>query len=257
MIVIDTLAAAIPGANENDSADISRVLARCKRVSDALKTHVMLVHHMNAQGSKVRGHSSIKANLENVILVEMDPERRDEDGRPLRHARLDKQKDGEDGARWSFVLRGGIETGKDKNGNPQTSCVVVPPEGRAAEIGGGREASLPDTAATLPTGKKSRCARSTRRPLTTARTRRQRSGLPAGIRVVEWAKWRARWARLAFDDEGRVQRKAERIGRALLTKRLIGKDGNWVWKVTRGKDAKAAEPAEPDFDWTAGQERAA
>ena len=255
LIELDTLSTAMPGANENDGADMSRILARCARISEALKCHVQFVHHMNAQGTKARGHTSIFANLENVIFVERDMERRDEDGRPLREARIAKQKDEEDGAKWSFVLRGGIEVGQDKYGNPITSCVVVPPEGRVAEIGGGR----------VNTPSKYRGHLSDRqeiamRALSDALIEHGQDapaslGLPAGMRVVEWSQWRERWARLDFNDEAKVQKESIRIGQALLTKRVIGKDGNFVWKVKADRADKPQEPKPEDTQasWLDGE----
>ncbi len=243
LVVIDTFATATPGANENDGADMSRVLARCARISETLKTHVMLVHHMNASGQKPRGHTSIFANLENVILLERHTEKTDGDGRPIREARLAKQKDGEDGTRWRFVLRGGVEVGRDADGDPITSCVVVPPDGCTADIGGG-----PGVVAGKYKGRLTDRQEIAMRALQDALIEHGRAapralGLPAGTRVVEWAQWRVRWARVAFDDEGEVQKESKRIGRSLLTRRLIGKDGNWVW-IVHG-DESQQEAAEP------------
>ena len=100
LVVIDTLAAATPGANENASEDMSRVLARCARIATACNCHVMIVHHMNADGVKPRGHTSIFANLDTVIAVEKT--QASADGRPVRRCKLMKQKDGEDGQNYGF-----------------------------------------------------------------------------------------------------------------------------------------------------------
>ncbi len=244
LIDIDTLSAATPGADENGSADMSRVLARCNRISEATKAHVRLTHHMNASGSKPRGHTSIFANLENVILVEKDPEKRDEDGRPIREARIAKQKDGEDGARWRFVLRGGIEVGRDGDGEPITSCVVVPPEGREAEIVGGRGAAPAKYRGHLSDRQEIAMRALNDALLEHGQDAPAGLGLPAGMRVVEWAKWRERWARLDFNDEAKVQKESIRIGQALLTKRIIGKDGNWVWVVKKEKAVAQEQKAD-------------
>ena len=255
LVELDTLSTAMPGANENDGADMSRILARCARISDALKCHVQFVHHMNASGTKARGHTSIFANLENVIFVERDLEKRDEDGRPIREARIAKQKDDEDGARWNFVLRVGIEVGQDKNGNPITSCVVIPPEGRSAEIGGGR-VSAPSKYRGHLTDRQEIAMRALSDALIEHGIDAPAElGLPAGVRVVEWAQWRARWAKLAFgDDEAKAQKEAVRVGEALLAKRIIGKDGQWVWKVKAEKAAaQAPKPDETQADWLNGE----
>jgi hypothetical protein len=132
LVVIDTLSAATPGANENASEDMSKVLARCARLAAKLRCHVMLVHHLNAAGSKPRGHSSLFANIENAI--EIVPTEKTVSGgyradgseihRKVRSARITKQKDGEDGLAWEFTLKQ-VVLGKDLDGDPITSCVIV------------------------------------------------------------------------------------------------------------------------------------
>lgn len=132
LVVIDTLSAATPGANENASEDMSKVLARCARIAAQLRCHVMLVHHLNAAGSKPRGHSSLFANIENAI--EIIPTDKTVSGgfradgseirRKVRAARISKQKDAEADVSWEFVLKQ-VVIGKDIDGDPITSCVVV------------------------------------------------------------------------------------------------------------------------------------
>jgi DNA primase catalytic core len=131
LVVIDTFAKATQGANENASEDMSRVLARGQRISEALGAHVLFVHHLNAGGTKVRGHSSLMGNVENAIEVGPTEHKETEeiDGhqivRVVREARISKQKDGEYGGRWNFVLKQ-VVIGRDLDGEPITSCVVCP-----------------------------------------------------------------------------------------------------------------------------------
>lgn len=131
LVVIDTLSAATPGANENASEDMSKILARCALIAKHCNCHVMLVHHLNAAGSKPRGHSSLFANIENAIEVSLTDRtcagKRDdgsEINRPVHVAKLTKQKDGESGLQWDFALKQ-IVLGKDIDGEAITSCVVV------------------------------------------------------------------------------------------------------------------------------------
>lgn len=132
LIVIDTFNKATPGANENDGKDMGIVLARCDRIKAATGAHVMLVHHLNAGGTKARGHTSLFANVENVILTYRIPDNSDADGRPIREWKISKQKDGEDGIAERFVLPQ-IEIGVDEDGDRKTSCIVARPSGTAGE----------------------------------------------------------------------------------------------------------------------------
>lgn len=129
LIIIDTFNKATPGANENDGKDMGMVLARCDRVRVETGAHVMLVHHLNAGGTKARGHTSLFGNVENVITVRKT-EGTDSNNRKVREWVLSKAKDGEDGITEKFVLPS-VQIGVDPDGDKITSCIVARPEGGA------------------------------------------------------------------------------------------------------------------------------
>lgn len=118
MVVIDTLAKATAGADEISGKDMGMVLDNVDLIQQKTGAHVMLVHHLNAGGSKVRGHSSIYANVDQVILVERDEQTK------IRTVVLDKQKDDEDGQRFQFDLPK-VVIGIDEEGRQITSCVCT------------------------------------------------------------------------------------------------------------------------------------
>lgn len=132
LVIIDTFNKATPGANENDGKDMGAVLARCDRIRRETGAHVMLVHHLNSGGTKARGHTSLFANVENVISVKKVEDASDGDGRQIREWRIAKQKDGEDGVSKRFVLKS-VQIGQDEDGDAITSCVVMPPGGQTLE----------------------------------------------------------------------------------------------------------------------------
>lgn len=118
-LFIDTLAKAQGIADENSGKDMAAVMANIDAIAEAVPgCHVALVHHFNAAGTKLRGHSSIYANIDQVILVT-----KAEDSK-LRTAVLDKQKDDEDGAKIDFELQV-VEIGQRPDGKPITSCVTL------------------------------------------------------------------------------------------------------------------------------------
>jgi hypothetical protein len=81
---------------------------------------------MNAGRTKLRGHTSVYANVDQVVLVTKDENSR------TRTAVLDKQKDGEDGAEIKFELFV-VEVGQRAiDGKPITSCVTLPVGGVVA-----------------------------------------------------------------------------------------------------------------------------
>ena len=119
LVVIDTLATATPGADENSGRDMSTVLGNVARICDKCQCHVQLVHHLNAAGGKLRGHTSVYANVGQVILVERDEET------GIRTVKLDKQKDDEDGRTMKFELMQ-VAIGMDEDGQKITSCICLP-----------------------------------------------------------------------------------------------------------------------------------
>lgn len=119
LVVIDTLAKATAGADEISGKDMSLVLDNVDQIQAKTGAHVMLVHHMNAGGQKVRGHSSIYANVDNVLLVSRDEQTK------IRTVVLDKQKDDDEGQRFQFELPQ-VVLGIDDSGRQITSCVCIP-----------------------------------------------------------------------------------------------------------------------------------
>jgi hypothetical protein len=119
VVFIDTLATATIGADENSGKDMSVVLANIARIEQECGVHVCLVHHMNADGKKLRGHTSIHANVDTVILVTMD------ENTKIRTAKLTKQKDDEDGIKIPFTLASVAVGHNPKTDREITSCVVL------------------------------------------------------------------------------------------------------------------------------------
>lgn len=135
MIFIDTISAAAEGLDENSSGEATKMLARANRLRTATKATVCLVHHMNANATKMRGSTAIPANVPNIIElrpVMTIPHRRDEkpvavldkEGRPLRRAVLTKNKNGLADVKWTFCLKI-VPIGLDEDGEERTTCVCT------------------------------------------------------------------------------------------------------------------------------------
>lgn len=124
VVVVDTFAQVIPGANENAAEDIGKALAHCRGIHRATGAVVVLVHHAGKDLSAgARGWSGLRAAADAEIEV-----LRTIGGRV---ARISKQKDGEDGSAWGFDLEI-VPIGMDEDGDVIDSCIV-------------KEAELPTT----------------------------------------------------------------------------------------------------------------
>lgn len=251
LIVIDTLATATPGADENSSKDVGPVLARCARVAKECDCAVMLVHHMNAAGNKPRGHTSILANLDSVITIEKSEQAKDADNRPFREAKLAKQKDGEDTLSWRFVLKS-VEIGRDTDGDPITSCVVAKPNMRAME---GSEVRVSEEAERL-TPQVASLVRAINAALADHGVEPPPVlNLPRSMRVVEWKHVRDEFVKLSFEDDPDPEKKTaairkalQRGGETLIAKGIVMKSGNWVWRTGKKVRGAGSNLGAPDPD---------
>ncbi len=237
LVVIDTLSTATPGADENSSKDIGPVLARCERIADETRAAVMLVHHMNAGGQKPRGHTSILANLDSVLKVEK-LEEMDVDRRAVREIELAKQKDGESGKKWRFVLPA-VEIGRDADGDAVTSCVVRAPntDGEPGETSKATDAGIrltPQCEVFLRAIYRALADHGEDAPAVL--------GLPSGTRVVRWKLLGEKFAEMAFDgaDEEDPKKRAnalsqamKRHGEKLMQLNIIMRQNPMVWLTGR------------------------
>jgi putative DNA primase/helicase len=118
VLVIDTLNRAASGADENSSRDMGELIDASKRLQAELGGLVLLVHHSGKDPTKgLRGHSSLHAALDAAIEVTRNGDRRE--------WAIAKSKDGSDGETRGFALKL-VTVGADEDGEPVTSCVVVP-----------------------------------------------------------------------------------------------------------------------------------
>jgi hypothetical protein len=118
VICIDTLNRASPGADENDSKDMGRLIDAAKQLQRLTGGVVVLVHHTGKDASKgLRGHSSLIAALDSAIEVTRDGQRRE--------WRVSKSKDGRDGISAAFRLVV-VDLGIDEDGGAVNSCIVEP-----------------------------------------------------------------------------------------------------------------------------------
>ena len=122
LIVIDTLAQVTPGVDEN-SSEIGKALAQCRRVHEATGAMVCLVHHAGKDlGKGARGWSGIRAAVDMEIEVA-------DAGNEVRVARITKMKDGREGEEFAFKLTP-VCVGFDADDDEIESCVVEAADAR-------------------------------------------------------------------------------------------------------------------------------
>lgn len=118
LIVVDTLAASMPGADENGAVDMSTVLSNVADLSAAAGAFVLIVSHTGKdEGRGLRGWSGQFAGADCVVMLTR------EEGEPTRYGRVAKLKDGEDGERFAISLEK-VSLGFDQDGDEVTSGVI-------------------------------------------------------------------------------------------------------------------------------------
>jgi len=113
LVVIDTLARALAGGDENSSVDMGKFVRHIDRIRVETGAHVLVVHHSGKDRAKgARGHSSLRAATDTEIEIA--------DG----VIRVTKQRAMQGGQEIGFKLMG-VEIGRDEDGDAVTSCVVT------------------------------------------------------------------------------------------------------------------------------------
>jgi RecA-family ATPase len=116
LIIFDTLARVMGGADENSAPDIAALMRSIDHIRNVTGAHCMLIHHSGKDAAKgARGHSSLRAAVDTEIVLT-----KDDDG--TRKARASKQRDYPAGGEVTFDLRT-VDLGRDSDGDPVTSCV--------------------------------------------------------------------------------------------------------------------------------------
>lgn len=117
LVIIDTLNRAAPGADENSSVDMGKLIAAAKKLQNLIGGLVLLVHHTGKDATKgLRGHSSLYAALDGAIEVIKTE--------TFREWSVAKSKDDMTGNVSSFKLEI-VSVGIDDEGEEITSCVAV------------------------------------------------------------------------------------------------------------------------------------
>ena len=214
LIVIDTLARALAGGNENAPDDMGAFVLNCDRIREATGAAVLVVHHSGKDQSRGgRGHSSLKAAVDTEILVENVDS--------LVTVTVTKQRDYPSGDAFTFKLDP-VEIGTDEDGDPITSCVLVPADKDATTSQRTRVTGQAKVALTL-----------LERAITDAGEIPPASNhIPGQTRVVPLTLWRQYcYEGLIGDRDNRdtIRKAFNRNSKKLQELGVVGTWQDWVW----------------------------
>ena len=127
LVVLDTLNRSLRGSESSDE-DMTAYLNAADAIREAFECAVIIVHHCGVDGTRPRGHTSLTGTVDTQLAV-----KRDVADNVL--VTVEHMKDGPEGDMIASRLER-VGLGSDDDGDPITSCVIVPVEiskTRAAE----------------------------------------------------------------------------------------------------------------------------
>ena len=220
LVVVDTLAATLLG-DENNSEDMGSYLSAVRRLAMATGAFQWVVHHSGKDATRgARGHSSLRG----AVDVELEIVR---DASGARAMICRKSRDDADGEEIGFRLDV-INLGTDADGDPRTSCVVVP----------STETPTAKTATRLLSGV-ARIGLDSLREVIADRGQRMTatSTIPGDVLAVRLEDWRQQFCLRYGKDDGAkktdTMTKAHRRAKdQLFERKLIAISDPWVWATT-------------------------
>lgn len=72
LLIIDTLARALVGGDENSAQDVGLAINVCDRIRDRVGSATLLVHHTSAEGSKTRGSTALPGASDAMLKMVKD-----------------------------------------------------------------------------------------------------------------------------------------------------------------------------------------
>lgn len=117
LVVIDTLARAMGGEDENLAKDMGAFIKNCDEIRERTGAHVLVIHHSGKNEERgARGSNALKGAIDTEIQVSQD--------KGVISTKITKQRDGKTGDLCCFELRS-YEVGTDEDGDAMFSCVLV------------------------------------------------------------------------------------------------------------------------------------
>jgi len=118
IIIIDTLARAIGGGDENSGQDMGLLVKHADAIRSVTGAHICFIHHSGKDKARgARGHSSLRAAVDTEIEVSR------EEGDDFSSVKIVKQREMEMGDDMFFQLKS-VTLGVNKYNEEKTSCVV-------------------------------------------------------------------------------------------------------------------------------------
>jgi hypothetical protein len=222
LVVIDTLARAFGGGNENASEDMGAFITAAGAIQGRYNCALLVVHHAGKDATKgLRGHSSLLGAVDTeleIIRIEDAP-------KGILH--ISKQKDGEDGQRYGFQMIT-VELSTTLLGFDNVSSLAV-------EVDSEVDAYRPNA---TPPPDRTGAGHNQRLALTALHSAIKKFGMMENIdgkrnKAIKLEQWREEFkAKLGSDVEPATFNKAwARVKMTLTDLQKIEIHKDWVWAI--------------------------
>lgn len=217
LIVIDTVARVIPGADENHSRDIGRFIENLEIIRAGTGAHVLAIHHAGKEKAKgLRGSTALLGAADTTLYVE--------NLETSRAAMIEKANDGDEGAGVFFTLES-VELSIDPDTGEATSAPIVVSIEQPAEAKPKRQMADVEKIALD-------CLHAV---LDEFGVKRDATHLDVPLivdKVVHEKYWRDRFYCKTKDTEDKpdtLKKRFQRVKEKLVRCERIGKAGDWAW----------------------------
>jgi hypothetical protein len=226
LLIIDTLAMTFGDGLENEANCMAQYVKQVTALGAAFRCHVMLIHHPGKDASRgMRGSSVLRAAIDTEIMIETH----------ARHgigtAKITKQREGARGLTVGFELEV-VELGADEDGDPITSCIVVPTSATSAAR---RRVPTENAKVALQSLHDALAARGRKVP-----------NVPASVGdAVEESKWREAFSAKQADKQLQpesIRKNFTRAAEWLKGNGYIETQGEFVWVINADEDKDGNVP---------------
>lgn len=216
-IIIDTLARAFAGGEENSAAEMGQFVSVLGYIEERLRCAVIVVHHSGKDESRgMRGSSALRAACDAEIeIIRMST---DDEPEPICQVTTTKQKDGMDEVKWTFRLAL-IQT---SDVNPDATSLVVEP------LDNEHAPQKQKKARTLSPNHK-RALEALRRAINERGEIVGIEGVPSGQKVVHTTTWLAYFITEYAGTEESARRKFQTTVDGLWTRRTVCNVAKYYW----------------------------
>jgi len=125
VVTLDTLNRSLHGS-ENSDEDMGNYIKAADAIREAFSCAVIIIHHCGIEGTRPRGHTSLTGAADAQLACKRDRNNNIE-------LKVEWMKDGDSEGQIVTSTLKSVEVAVDADGDPITSCVIVPAEACATE----------------------------------------------------------------------------------------------------------------------------